>query len=248
MNPTGILISSIGINSLKSAGALDARKVILAEGFNNINHGYICDHLVGTYTSTTVPQGSLGLLFTSSLGTSVTITSLIESGISGIQRLTSGSAVNNAGLLATPSCIYFNLTSTFSCRFRFRLPVLPISTNNFTFRLGFQNDPNQTPVNGIAFLYDGGDSRFKGAVFKDGVLFITGNSIALVANTFYNVEIVVITQIAYFFVNDVFLGSINEPTAFPNGKLLKLMATIIKLSGASNHQLDLDYISYGWGG
>lgn len=124
------------------------------------------------------------------------------------------------------------------------------SVNRFSSLVGFADSGTTTlSVDGVYFRYI--DNEFSGnwqaITISNGVQSILNTGILVAANTWYDLEILIETEIprATFFINKVaFAINSNIPTQA--GRQLTFLINFLKLSGTTNRTIFLDYCQLSW--
>ena len=187
---------------------------------------------------------------TSVNGTSAAVTTAAgDIGHPGVVQLTTGTnAAGRASLLTSANGIRFG-DGTYTMEAMILLPTTSTSTQRFTIYVGFgDNSGAGDQVDGAYFQYtDATSNNWQIKTSSNSTRTTTTTSTGVVGNTWTKLKVVVAdVQMAYFYVNDVLVGSINNNVPQGSGRETGIIFKIDKSVGTTARTLQLDYVKVSY--
>jgi len=188
--------------------------------------------LINTFATTVNGTNAAGSLISSDIGHP------------GIVQLTTGTtATGRAMLNAFASSIRFG-SGTYTAEAMILLPTTSNATNRYTLYIGFgDNAVSGDMVDGAYFQYnDANSNNWQIKTSSNSVRTTTTTTVGIVGNTWTKLKVVVAdVQLAYFYVNDVLVGSINNNVPQGSGRETGLIFKIEKSAGTTARTINIDY-------
>ena len=165
-------------------------------------------------------------------------------GYPGIVQLSTGTtATGRASLNTLINAIRFG-NGTYTLETMMKLPTSSDPTNRYTLYIGFgDNTGAGDMVDGAYFQYnDSNGNNWQIKAASNSTRTTTTTSTGIVGNTWTKLKVVVAdVQMAYFYVNDTLVGSINNNVPQGSGRETGIIFKIEKSAGTTARTVQIDY-------
>jgi hypothetical protein len=253
------ITASLAINAISSSYALSASYATSASFATTAS--YVRGENVDIFSTSKTGTGAGGLLLSThflsattalikDFATTVSGTGAAGSlvagdiGYPGIVQLSTGTTTTGRASLNTLiNAIRFG-NGTYTLETMMKLPTSSDPTNRYTLYIGFgDNTGAGDMVDGAYFQYnDSNGNNWQIKAASNSTRTTTTTSTGIVGNTWTKLKVVVAdVQMAYFYVNDTLVGSINNNVPQGSGRETGIIFKIEKSAGTTARTVLLDY-------